>query len=374
MTLTKLGDLAPGAAVIDDLIALLRAWAADETAAPSASPLLALLEAAQVHGVTGPVCAALARAAPGAAALLAPAAAAREAEARAAFATLTAATAALNAGGIEPVALKGGAVPALLGAPAPMRAMVDVDLLAPPGRMAEAVRALAAAGWRTATGRVFENVRGAYAHPPLLPPGGEGAPLELHARCAYERGGVLAGMWERARPAAVPGLRAPAPEDRLAHLVHQVQAMDRGLARRVARLRDLLDWRAIVAGRGPDGWGGTGEGADVAAVAARFSAAGDGAAFSAFAALAAKVWDEAPPVPVGPAHRAWADEVLAGMADPAAILPFVRADQRRLPLTLLRSPAMVGEYLSRLAVADYRAGTLARAGKLLRRAVLRREV
>ena len=367
---TKLGDFAPGSAAIAEAAGLLAAWAGDRAAPAPATPVLTLLQVARVHGTVWPLCAALTRAAPAGAPIYAAAMAEADARAEAAFATLTRAAADLNAAGLTPVALKGAVFPALTGRPAPWRSMADVDLLVPPAALPRAIDALGAAGWRGRDhDRLHRRIWGCYAHPPLVPPGG-GAALELHVRCSYEHGGVLAGLADRARPSALPGLRVPSAEDRLAHLVHQVQLMDRGAPRRVVRLRDALDWRLI---RRDDP-------ADLDATAHRFRKAGHAAAFAGFAALMGRLWAE-PDLPAPDAEAVrwadaeavrWADEALAGMADPASLARFLPADYRRAAVEVLTRPGMTWEFVSRFLLSSTRPGAAARAGRLLRRVALGR--
>jgi len=354
---TKLGDHAPGAAVVRDACALLAAWADGRTPEAPESSALELVRAAEIHAISYPLCESLQRALPAAALFCAPVMEAEREAAEASFACMAEVARALNGAGIEPVALKGGAFSAEAGAPALWRRMVDVDLLVPPARMAEALDVLVADGWTGIDeGKVYRSIGDAYAHPTLIQRGGR-VLLELHARCSFERRGVLTGLPERATVGATPGLRAPTPEDRLAHLVHQVQLMDRGLPRRVVRLRDLLDWRMIR--RDKD--------VDVEEVRARFARHDRIDAFDAFAALIWQVWGDETGRDATPASQEWAQQALAGMADPATLSPYVLADQRRAPLVLMTERGMLNEYLSRLRLRPHRRNMAARAGKLVRR-------
>ena len=192
--------------------------------------------------------------------------------------------------------------------------MIDLDLLVAPEALPRAVAALEAAGYRGEDEAFLPRTD--YHFPALIPPG-PGLAVELHSRPGWRRGGPLAGLAARAVPSAVPGLAIPAPEDRLAHLALHAQVADRGWRRRRLRLRDALDWRALVA-----------EGAEPEAVERRCARSGLGREFRAFAAAMARIWGEGARVPAAwaDAEADWAYRALAGLADPDLAARGDRAD------------------------------------------------
>lgn len=345
--------------LLDAALSLLRAWGAGAPpSAPPAAPILPLIAFADAQKVAPPICAMLAEALPGPAARLltdtALGNAALFAEAR--LADLRLAARPLNAAGIEPVALKGVAFAAREGAPQPWRRMVDVDILIPADRFAEALAVLRDDGWTGPDGRVRTNVFGCYAHPTL---GREGAAsgLEVHVRCSYEAHGALEGMAERAIPSAIPGIRIPSPEDRMAHMVHHSQIMGRGWRRRSFELRDACDWRVLRDREDPD----------LDAVAARFEKLGDAPAFRSFAALMARIWDEDLPARLTEGAGDWPEETLRALVDPTRAEHWRRPDFRRAAWELATRPGMLNEYASRLLVPPHRDTTVPRIGAMIRR-------
>lgn len=312
--------LPPGAA--GETLALLRAWAREEAPAAPQTRVLDILAFAEAHRVSWPVCAALARVLPAPATelLLRPVMAEREAQAGALAAQFRALAVRLSEAGLRPAALKGAAVLADNGGdPASWREMVDLDLLVAPAELPRAVEVLRAAGY---TGEWDAHVPTDYHFPALFPPEGGVASVELHTRPGWSRRGPLAGLAGRAVPSALPGMDVPAPEDRLAHLVHHAQIADRGFARCAVRPRDMLDWR-MIRERGD---------IDLDRLAARFDVAGQGPHFRAFAALMSRLWEDPAPKGAGEAETRWAQQALAALADPA--LAEAQARRDRLPAAL----------------------------------------
>lgn len=357
------GDGPAAAAVseaqVTEAIALLRAWAAGT--APDPAPrtaVLPLIEFADAQKIGQPLCSALADVLPGPAARLLTdrALSAAEVMAEARLDDLRLAAAPLNAAGIEPVALKGIAFAAREGCAQAWRRMVDVDILVPQARFADALTALRDDGWNGPDGRVRTHIWGCYAHPTLFR-GGVSGGLEVHVRCSYEAHGALEGMAARAIPSALPGIRIPTPEDRLAHMIHHSQIMGRGWRRRSFELRDACDWRVLRDRDDPD----------LDAVAARFSRLGDDLAFRSFAALMARIWEEDLPPRLVEGARDWPAEALATLADPARYEHWRRADFRRAAWEMATRPGMLNEYASRLLVPPHRDTTVPRIGAMLRR-------
>jgi len=313
---------------LEDVLRLMRAWDAGAPAeeAPPANTLGALAAAMRL-GVGEPVAAALAPRLPPAAArlTLAPVRGASAEAAAAAAAQLAGIGETLRAAGLSAVALKGAAFVAESGRPAPWRPMIDLDLLVPRDRLEAAVAALVAEGYR---GDHRAHVATDYHYPALLPDG-PGLSVELHVDLGWRRTAPLAGLADRTRPAALPGLAVPAPDDRLTHLVHHAQIADGGHAARVASLRAALDWRRLTqdAGAGP------------AAARARFAEAGLAPAFDAFHAFAAAVWDE--PAPSSRAARRWASDALAALAEPGLARRRARRFDARRALGALGEPRLL---------------------------------
>ncbi len=313
-------------AVVAQTLALLRAWESGATPAAPSARTLDLVGFAAAQGVAWPVCQALSRAlpAPVAALLLRPAIEGREAHADRLAAQLRDLAALLHAAGLEAAALKGAAaIAAAGGEPAPWREMVDLDLLVAPADLPRAVDALRGAGY---TGDAEAYVATDYHFPALYPPPGAGvATVELHTRTGWARRGPLREIGARALPGALPGLRIPTAEDRLVHLVQHAQIADRRRQRRSLRLRDALDWRLLTRTETP----APGGPADIEAAAERFSSGRPRKAFQSFAVLMSRIWE----TPVPPAwearHAAWAEEVLAALADPARAERWREADRRR---------------------------------------------
>lgn len=131
---------------------------------------------------------------------------------------------ALEAAGVEPVILKGGALAHTLYPDPGERPMTDLDVLVAPERTGDALRALTDAGWERSEDQYPEaRYRRHYHLPPLRDRRGSGATLEIHA------GLLLPGhpfdldpgaLRRRAVTARVDGraMRVPAPVDHLAYL------------------------------------------------------------------------------------------------------------------------------------------------------------
>ncbi|MGM0584940.1 MAG: nucleotidyltransferase family protein [Pseudomonadota bacterium] len=329
--------LPPGAA--GETLALLRAWGRGEAPAPPQARVLDILAFAEAHGVSWPVCSALSTVLPPPAAelLLRPVMQAREARAGALAAQFRQVVGHLSRAGLRPVALKGAAALAEAGgAPLPWREMIDLDLMVAPAELPRAVEALRAAGY---TGDWNAHVPTDYHFPALFPREGGVASVELHTRPGWSRRGPLRGLAERARPSALPGVLAPAPGDRLAHLVHHAQIADRGFHRRALRPRDMLDWRSLREGGD----------IDLDRLAARFEAAGQGPPFRAFAALMAWLWEDPAPAGACEAETRWAQQALAALADPALAETHARRD---------RLPAALAALTTRETLAHAAAGAL----------------
>jgi DMSO/TMAO reductase YedYZ molybdopterin-dependent catalytic subunit len=332
-----------------DAIRLIRAWGRGDAPPAPRARALDLLAFARTHRVGWVVAAGLAPALPEAAGmLLRPVLAEAEARAEALAVQFRGVAGLLREAGLHPVALKGAAILAEAGgAPVPWREMVDLDLLVVERDLPRAVAALQAAGYH---GDARAHVATDYHFPALFPPEGGPASVELHARPGWSRRGPLARLERRARESATPGVRVPAPEDRLAHLVHHAQIGDRGWARRTVRLRDMLDWRAVRQGHG----------IDLEDLAVRFDAAGQGAAFRAHAALMARFWDESAPAGWAEAHEAWGEAALAALGDPALAEARRKADA---------APAALEALTTRETLMHAAAGSLnpARLRRFLRR-------
>ncbi len=320
-----------------DALGLLRVWdGADPRRVFDRLPdcaLTELLAFADRHRIGYAAAAALApvRAAfgaPSVAPLLAPAQAAREAEAAAIFSQLADIGAALAAAGVEAVALKGGAHVAEAGAPVAWREMIDLDLLVDESALPAAAAALGARGYDADHDAYVPG--GDYHYPAFFPPEGRGLTVELHVRLGWDAGASLApaAVIARSAPSPLPGLRVPAREDRLAHLLHHALTVDRGHARRALRLRDALDWRAL-------GGAGLHE-----ALAGRFAAEGRSELVRDWAALMSAIWNEPCPAAWRRAASGWTGEVLQGIADPEAVARRAARDARGAVLRAIASPDM----------------------------------
>lgn len=175
----------------------------------------------------------------------------------------------LRGSGIEPLALKGAWL-AWHAYPQPaLRPMRDLDLLVAPDRFNDAVELLLARGycWAEEPDLSLEQIaRYDKSPPPLIASRGTGIELHLHAwfpsgRLEYPSPEPDdAGMFSRSRLAA-DGLRYPAAEDMLAHLViHAVfgHRLDCGplLLSDIAALltKDKVSWIAFWERAPREGW------------------------------------------------------------------------------------------------------------------------
>ncbi|WP_226699585.1 nucleotidyltransferase family protein [Qipengyuania gaetbuli] len=130
--------------------------------------------------------------------------------------------------GIEAVALKGSALAWSMWPSPAERVMRDIDLLVPQDRAVEAYEALRDAGWQgpAATQELLDRLAREETHLPLLV-SPDGVPCELHAH-TWASAPLAALAMPRCDDAAllersvfdeVLGMRVPAAEDMLAHLV-----------------------------------------------------------------------------------------------------------------------------------------------------------
>ena len=162
-------------------------------------------------------------------------------------AALTAAAHALNAAGIEPMVVKGGAFLAVDGQAAPWRFMADLDLLIEEARFEEAARTLSAMGYRTAR---QDGTGASDNHDLPLMHEDSGIVIELHRRL-YRNAGPgpsPARLFANGVTKRVDGAHivVPSPAHRIAHLIGHAQLHNRFYAHKRILLRDFLDLSALL--------------------------------------------------------------------------------------------------------------------------------
>lgn len=160
------------------------------------------------------------------------------------------AAAALNAAGIAPLILKGGArlFEEIAGAGG-ARMMADLDLAVTPEQQEAALAALARLGYAVADAP-HDQPR----HSLTLRHPGEAAAIDLHRDIGPQRDFIpLADAFARATPIAGETCRILllSPTHRVMHLFFHAQIHDRGHAAGILPLRALDDFAAIIARHGP---------------------------------------------------------------------------------------------------------------------------
>lgn len=153
----------------------------------------------------------------------------------------------LAAAGTDAVLLKGAAWLFEDGPARRDRMMRDIDMLIAADRIAIARAALAAAGYRVAVTIVAEI--GHVHEPPMLR---DGAPanVELHVELSTRTAMLPAAEVLARSVRAAPGLRVPAPMDRIVHNVVHAQIVNGDHAGGVASMRDMLDLARLIGAYG----------------------------------------------------------------------------------------------------------------------------
>jgi len=219
--------------------------------------------------------------------------------------------AALNAIGVTPLVLKGGAFLADPAAEdAGWRFMSDLDLLVEEPRLQDCVRAVAALGFK-AVREDYEPEHEAH-FPPLLSPCRTFS-IELHTRlfAVHEIAAPVsawlaeAGTLDDGRGAR---LLIPSPGHRLAHLVAHAQIHNRFHMMRRVVLRDLLDFGALLAAHG--------EAIAWRQVLAAFPGRRERDAALSFLAAWSRIVGRRSPVALSARHRRWAAAALGRLSRP----------------------------------------------------------
>jgi hypothetical protein len=199
------------------------------------------------------------------------------------LAALRRVVAALNAIGVEPVALKG--VAHLLDQlyPPGVRLVGDADLLVRDGPAAAAC--LTASGFVT----LETDLKETHHHLPMMQDPISGLVIELHTRVEYEaEEGILPVAWflEQTRLVPFDGLKVRIPDaTRMAgHCIVHAQLHDYGFLRRRLELRQLLDLAMLRARYGPT--------IDWRELDGAFAKAGRGEALAAYLSLNAALFDQ----------------------------------------------------------------------------------
>lgn len=228
--------------------------------------------------------------------------AARNAMLRGALAQITTA---LEATGVTPLVLKGGAFLADTEAgDAAWRFMSDLDLLVHPEHLEACISAVRALGFLP-TDAHYDPEREAH-YPPLVSRCGTYC-IELHTRLfavhtiAISNHALLAG----APGAPIAGARplTPSPSHRVAHLIAHAQIHNRFFTMRRIVLRDLLDLGYLIGAHERE--------IDWCSVLHAFPEARDRDAALAFLAAWQQITGRTLPVPVAARHRHWAKVSLA---------------------------------------------------------------
>jgi hypothetical protein len=173
----------------------------------------------------------------------------------------------LGAAGIPTLLLKGAALVETVYPDAAQREMLDIDMLVPPDRIAEATAALAALDYRpvpSSDETSGDQLRVAPHHDAALVGSEQVVAVELHRHVALGGEGRpfdIGGFWERARTIPATGHQVPSPEDLLLHVCfHFTRNRLGGSARRrntggalaqicdINRIveRETVDWPALA--------------------------------------------------------------------------------------------------------------------------------
>jgi len=251
------------------------------------------------------------------------------------LAELEQAASALNAAGLQPLALKGAAnlLAGLHEDPAE-RLLVDLDLLLPPDRLEQGVAVLRAAGWQAVGAAEMTQ-----HHAPALHRHGCLATVELHGQpldLPWQRLLGAAELLATASPCRLGAtqLLLPSPSLRLVHALAHGALSDRSLALRRLPLRDLDDAARLAAGGGV---------VDAADLTRRFAAAGQGPALVAMAGALETLLGRHVGLSELPGAWARAGERLLGRAQAAT-----RAPRRAALSARLRRPwLLLGRSLAR---------------------------
>lgn len=266
---------------------------------------------------------------------------------------LTEASNLLQRDGIPTIALKGATefVTPIYDDPAD-RILSDLDVLVPEDRIDEAINILKSNGYTDDDLAYDRTMR----HAPALWRAGELTAIELHtAASASPALGILPPqeLFQNAVSGLDPALRAPAPVDRICHLVSHAQIDSGRYSSNLVLLRDVADYARMFAKFGKDG---------ILEASARFDEAELSQYFQSFIELSCNVLEAENPIDSTSVEAEnWVQTTLDLTAEPGrhrlAMLASIFAwiwgrlssgpAARRQFLSGLLSPMRIRQFLSR---------------------------